>query len=138
MEVGVLEWWTCAPAVIEDIKGFNFASHADEIETSLIMASGGRDYVDLDVAEINSRTLDDVTAQELSLYKAKVPFTRTLDARWIGRWGNMGDPTRAKAAHGERIIQRTVEVGLELLAVLAQQHEHRRAGEADREVCHGQ
>lgn len=127
MEVGVLEWWTCAPAVIEDIKGFNFASHGDEIETSLIMATGGRDYVDLSRADVNSRTLEDITPEELALYKAKVPFTRTLDKRWIGRSGNMGDPTRAKAADGDRIIKRTIEVGLELLTVLAQQHEHRRA-----------
>jgi creatinine amidohydrolase len=137
MEVGVLEWWTCAPAVIEDIKGFNFASHCDEIETSLIMATAGREYVDLGLADIASRTLENITPQELSLYKAKVPFTRTLDERWIGRSGNMGDPTRAKAAHGDRIIKRTVEIGMELLAVLAQQHEHRRAGEAKKEVCHG-
>ena len=126
IEVGILEWWTSAPAVIEDIKGFNFASHGDEIETSLIMATGGRDYVDLSRADINSRTLADITPEELSLYKAKVPFTRTLDKRWIGRSGNMGDPTRATSAHGDRIIQRTIEVGLELLTVLAQQLEHRR------------
>jgi creatinine amidohydrolase len=126
VEVGVLEWWTCAPAVIEEIKGFNFASHGDEIETSLIMATGGHAYVDLDIADINSRTLEEITPEELALYKAKVPFTRTLDKRWIGRSGNMGDPTRATAAKGERIVQRTVEVGLELLTVLAQQHEHRR------------
>jgi creatinine amidohydrolase/Fe(II)-dependent formamide hydrolase-like protein len=125
-EVGILEWWTCAPAVIEDIKGFNFASHGDEIETSLIMATSGRDYVDLSRADINSRTLEQITPEELALYKAKVPFTRTLDERWIGRSGNMGDPTRAKAAHGDRIIARTVEVGIELLTVLKQQHEHRR------------
>ena len=125
-EVGILVWWTCAPSLIEDIKGFNFASHGDEIETSLIMASGGRDYVDLSAADINSRTLEQITPEELSLYKAKVPFTRTLDNRWIGRSGNMGDPTRATAADGDRIIQRTIEVGLELLTVLTQQHDHRR------------
>jgi creatinine amidohydrolase len=127
-EVGILEWWTCAPGIIEEIKGFNFASHGDEIETSLILATSGCEYVDLDRAEINSRTLADITPQELAIYKAKVPFTRTLDERWVGRSGNMGDPTRASAQHGERIIQRTIEVGLELLTVLSQQHEHRDQG----------
>jgi creatinine amidohydrolase len=136
-EVGILEWWTCAPSVIEDIKGFNFASHGDEIETSLIMASGGRDYVDLSAADINSRALEQITPEELSLYKAKVPFTRTLDDRWIGRSGNMGDPTRATAAHGDRIIQRTIEVGLELLIVLTQQHDHRRRKQAEKDQEHG-
>lgn len=120
-EVGILEWWTCAPAVIEEIKGFNFASHGDEIETSLILASNAREFVDLDAAIVNSRTLEDLSAEELALYKAKVPFTRTLDERWIGPAGNMGDPTRATQAGGERIVARTVEVGLELLKVLAQQ-----------------
>ena len=132
IEVGILEWWTSAPAVIEEIKGFNFASHGDEIETSLIMATGGRDYVDLSRADINSRTLAELTPEELSLYKAKIPFTRTLDKRWIGRSGNMGDPTRATAAHGDRIIQRTIEVGLELLTVLAQQLEHRHLRQIER------
>jgi creatinine amidohydrolase len=133
VEVGILEWWTCAPTVIEDIKGFNFASHGDEIETSLVMATGGRDYVDLSRADVNSRTLEQITPEELALYKAKVPFTRTLDKRWIGRSGNMGDPTRATAVHGERIIARTIEIGLELLSVLAQQHEHRRLQQTAKE-----
>jgi creatinine amidohydrolase/Fe(II)-dependent formamide hydrolase-like protein len=137
VEVGILEWWTCAPTVIEDIKGFNFASHGDEIETSLVMATDGRDYVDLSRADVNSRTLEQITPEELALYKAKVPFTRTLDKRWIGRSGNMGDPTRATAAHGERIIARTIEVGLELLTVLAQQHEHRRLRQTAKEQQHG-
>jgi creatinine amidohydrolase/Fe(II)-dependent formamide hydrolase-like protein len=65
--------------------------------------------------------------------KAKVAFTRTLDRRWIGRSGNMGDPTRAQPEHGERIIQRTVEVGLELLTVLQQQREYRRIAAAKME-----
>ncbi len=122
VEVGLLEWWTCAPAEITDIKGFNFASHGDEIETSLILATDAAELVDLGVAEINSRTLEQLSPEELSLYKAKVPFTRTLDQRWIGQSGNMGDPTRATSDHGERIIERTVKVGVELLEVLAQQH----------------
>lgn len=137
-QVGILEWWTCAPTVIEDIKGFNFASHGDEIETSLIMATSGRDYVDLTRAEINSRALEDITPEELALYKAKVPFTRTLDKRWIGRSGNMGDPTRATAAHGERIIQQTVEMGLELLSVLSQQHDHRCLEQGGKDKEHGE
>jgi creatinine amidohydrolase/Fe(II)-dependent formamide hydrolase-like protein len=45
----------------------------------------------------------------------------------------MGDPTRAQPEHGERIIQRTVEVGLELLTVLQQQRENRRIAAAKME-----
>lgn len=121
VEAGVLEWGIGALAEIEDIKGFNFASHGDKIETSLVLASEARQYVDLDAAVINSRTLEGITPRELSVYKAKVPFTRTLDERWVGRSGIMGDPTRATAAHGDRIIRRTVDMGLELLEVLVQQ-----------------
>jgi creatinine amidohydrolase len=126
-EVGILEWWTCAPDVIEGIKGFNFASHGDEIETSIIMTTDAKSHVHLDLAEINSPTLERLSAEELSLYKAKVPFTRTLDERWIGCSGSMGDPTRATASGGDRIIDRTVEVGLELLTVLKKQHENKTA-----------
>ena len=129
LEVGLLEWWTCAPDEITEIKGFNFASHGDEIETSLIMATCAAELVNLAVAEVNSRTLEQLSPEELSLYRRKVPFTRTLDRRWIGQSGNMGDPTRASTAHGEKIIARTIEVGMELLTVLSQQHEHRKSQE---------
>ena len=120
-EVGVLDWWTSAPELIEDIKGFNFASHSDEIETSVLLATADRELVDLAKAEINSRTLEELSKDELLLYKAKVPFTRTLDPRWIGTAGNMGDPTLAKEEHGQRIIAKTVDVGFTLANVLAAQ-----------------
>jgi creatinine amidohydrolase len=120
-EVGVLDWWTSAPEIVEDIKGFNFASHADEIETSVLLATADRELVNLDKAEKNSRTLDHLSEDELLLYKIKMPFTRTLDARWIGTAGNMGDPTRATEAHGNRIIEKTVQMAGKLANVLAEQ-----------------
>jgi|SRR5581483_1033627 len=137
IEAGVLEWWAAAPAEIEAIKGFNFASHGDEIETSLVLASEGRRFVDLGASVVNSRTLDDVSAEELAVYKAKVPFTRTLDERWVGRSGNMGDPRRAREEHGERIIGRTVEMGLQLLEALARQLARRAHAPSGKEEDNG-
>jgi creatinine amidohydrolase len=125
MEVGVLEWWTTSDQVVKEIKGFSYGTHADEIETSLVLATDEGHLVDLKAAVVNSPTLDDITPAESALYKAKVPFTRTLDARWVGTSGNMGDPTRASRDKGDRIMARAVEVGVQLLEVLAEQRRQR-------------
>lgn len=125
VEVGILEWWACAEEEVKAIKGFTFASHGDEIETALVMASAEGHLVDLADAVVNSRTLEALSEGETALYRARIPFTRTLDERWIGESGNMGDPTRATAANGDRLMRRTVETGLKLLDVLAEQQRHR-------------
>ena len=128
VEVGIIEWWATSGRVIEEIKGFSFGTHGDEIETSLVMASeeGGR-HVDLAEAVVNSTTLEALSPAESALYRAKIPFTRTWDERWIGTSGNMGDPTRATAEKGDRIIAGAVQVGLQLLEVLAEQQRLRAA-----------
>ena len=36
----------------------------------------------------------------------------------------MGDPRLATVGHGRRILERTVEVGLQILSVLEQQAKH--------------
>jgi creatinine amidohydrolase/Fe(II)-dependent formamide hydrolase-like protein len=89
------------------------------------MASAEGHLVDLSAAVVNSRTLEALSEGEAALYRAKILFTRTLDERWIGESGNMGDPTRATAANGDRLMRRTVETGLKLLDVLAEQQRHR-------------
>jgi creatinine amidohydrolase/Fe(II)-dependent formamide hydrolase-like protein len=119
--VGVLEWWTTSDDEIRAIKGFTYACHGDEVETSVVMATSHGRLVDLSTAAVNSPTLEALSPDELALYRAKIPFTRTLDHRWVGASGNMGDPTRASAEKGERIVGKTVEVGLRLLDVLKTQ-----------------
>jgi creatinine amidohydrolase len=121
VQVGLLEWWTTSVAEIKAIKGFSFGTHGDEIETSLILATAEAGSVDLEDVVINSPTLDLLSPGETSLYHAKVPFTRTLDERWIGTDGNMGDPTKATREKGERIIERSITVGIQLVEVLAEQ-----------------
>jgi creatinine amidohydrolase len=125
VEVGVLEWWTTSDDVVKEIKGFSFGTHGDEIETSIVMATAEACCVHLEEATINSPTLEDISPMEKALYRAKVPFTRTWDARWIGTSGNMGDPTKATRDKGDRIIDRAVEVGVQLLGVLSEQLDHR-------------
>lgn len=121
VEVGILEWWVAAADVIKEIKGFDFGNHADEIETSLLMATSAGHLVDLTQAVVNSPTLDDLGPAETQAYRQKIPFTRTFDERWVGKSGNMGDPTRASPDKGERIIARVVDVGLVLLDALSEQ-----------------
>jgi creatinine amidohydrolase len=121
VEVGLLEWWTTSDAEIKAIKGYSFATHGDEIETSLVLATAEADSVDLTDVVINSPTLEGLSPGETALYRAKVPFTRTLDERWIGTDGNMGDPTKATREKGDRIIDRAIAVGMQLVDVLAEQ-----------------
>jgi creatinine amidohydrolase/Fe(II)-dependent formamide hydrolase-like protein len=127
MEIGVLEWWTTSDQIVKAIKGFSYGTHADEIETSLVMATEEGPLVDLKAAVVNSPTLEALTPAEAAMYQAKVPFTRTLDQRWVGTSGNMGDPTKASRDKGERIMQRAVEVGVQLLEALAEQLRQRAA-----------
>jgi creatinine amidohydrolase/Fe(II)-dependent formamide hydrolase-like protein len=44
-----------------------------------------------------------------------------MDERYVGTSGNMGDPSGATAEKGDRIIAATIEMGRQLLDVLAAQ-----------------
>jgi creatinine amidohydrolase len=120
-QVGILDWWSAAREVVDGIKGHSWGTHADEIETSILMATGGEDLVDLSLAVANSSELDNIDPQERDLYQRKILFTRKLDERWIGESRNMGDPSLAKVEHGQKVVDRCVEVGLQILEVLQQQ-----------------
>jgi creatinine amidohydrolase len=120
-QVGVLEWWSAAREVIDGIKGHSWGTHADEIETSILMAAAGEDLVDLSAAVANPKELDDLDDDERSLYQQKILFTRKLDRRWVGESANMGDPSLATTEYGRQILDRCVEVGAQILDVLAQQ-----------------
>lgn len=126
-EVGLLEWWTTSHSEIESIKGFGFGNHGDEIETSLMLATAEAAAVNLSNAVINSPKLEGLSPAESALYHAKIPFTRTLDDKWVGTSGNMGDPTKATREKGNRIIDRAVTVGVQLLDVLEEQRRRRSA-----------
>lgn len=120
-EVGILDWWTASGKTIAEIKGFSYATHADEIETSLVLATEHGDEVFLDEAVINSPEARDVPEEERQLYIQKVPFTRRMDSRYVGTSANMGDPSKATVETGQRLIDETVRVGVRLLAVLKAQ-----------------
>jgi creatinine amidohydrolase len=120
-QAGVLDWWSAAREIIDGIKGHSWGTHADEIETSILMAAAGEHLVDMSEAVANSKELADLDDDERSLYQQKILFTRMLDKRWVGESGNMGDPSLATVEHGRRIVDRTVEVGLQILSVLGHQ-----------------
>ena len=116
--VGILEWWKVAKKEIEEIKGFDHGNHGDEIETSLLLATAGEQFVDLKSAEVNDTMLRRLTPGELQMYKQKVHFSHEIDERWVGKAANFGDPTRATKEKGTRIIDQTVSAGLEMIKVL--------------------
>ena len=130
VEVGIVEWWSTSDHVIKEIKGFSYGSHGDQIEASLVLAGEHGHLVNLDEAVVNSPTLEELSPDESALYRAKIPFTRTWDERWIGTSGNMGDPRPATAEKGERIIEPAIQVGLQLIRVLGEQLERRRSAPA--------
>lgn len=121
VQVGVIDWWTAARDAVVDIKGFGYGNHADEIETSVLLATNGAALVDLDAAVANSPTLEGLTDDEKVVYLKKLTFTHTFDQRWVGDSNNMGNPRAATRDKGDRIIAETVALGIQLVAALRQQ-----------------
>jgi creatinine amidohydrolase len=120
-QVGMLDWWSAAGNVVADIKGFGYATHGDEIETSLVLATPHGDEIDLSEAVANPLHLEGLESPERDLYLRKIVFTRKMDHRYVGESGNMGDPCGATAEKGDLIMDATVEVGKLLLDVLERQ-----------------
>lgn len=120
VEVGVLEWWAVASDEVKAFKGVTHGTHADQVETSLLLATANGSDVRLEraVPQQDRPTLS--PAQE-RLYHLKVTFTRTWDDRWVGDSANMGDPTKARVEPGDRILAQVTEVGVTLLEALAEE-----------------
>jgi creatinine amidohydrolase len=117
MAMGVLEWWSAARETIREIKGFAYGNHADEIETSIFLATPHGHLADLGAATVNP-TGPQVGKEELELYLAHMRYTHTFDSRWVGDSGNFGDPTRATKEKGDAIVAATVELGKKMFAAL--------------------
>jgi creatinine amidohydrolase len=117
MAMGVLEWWSAARETIREIKGFAYGNHADEIETSIFLATPHGHLADLAAATINPAG-PQVGEEELELYLAHMRYTHTFDSRWVGDSGNFGDPTRATKDKGDAIVAATVELGKKMFAAL--------------------
>jgi creatinine amidohydrolase len=118
MAMGVLEWWSAARETIRETKGFAYGNHADEIETSIFLATPHGHLADLAAATINSPG-PQVGQEELELYLAHMRYTHTFDSRWLGDSGNFGDPTRATKEKGDAIVAATVEVGKKMFEALS-------------------
>jgi creatinine amidohydrolase len=121
VEVGVLDWWTTSGEEVRAIKGVPYGTHADEIETSLVLTTGYADLVDLDAAIPTGDVVQRLSDEQGQLYRSKVTFTRTWDVRWVGKGVNMGDPARATREGGETIVEKAVATGMVLLRALEQE-----------------
>jgi creatinine amidohydrolase len=117
MAMGVLEWWSAARETVREIKGFAYGNHADEIETSIFLATPQGDLADLKAATVNPPG-PQVGAEELELYLSHMRYTHTFDARWLGESGNFGDPARATKEKGDAIVAATVQIGKKMFAAL--------------------
>lgn len=115
--VGILEWWSAAAKEVKAVKGVTYGTHADEVETSLLLTSEGAGYVNLKKARANP-SAPNVSENELEMYLDKVRFTHELDRRWIGDSGNYGNPKIATREKGEKIVDETVRRGIKLIEVL--------------------
>jgi creatinine amidohydrolase len=121
VEVGVLEWWATSPEEIRAVKGTTYGTHADEVETSLALATRRGDLVDLGAAVATGDVTKRLSDEQSELYRAKIPFTRTWDERWVGASANMGDPARATKAGGDAIIEKAVATGMVMLRALEEE-----------------
>ena len=118
--MGILEWWLAAPEEIKRFKGVTHGTHADEVETSILLATEGGTFVQLDKAN-RKREKPEVSPEEFNMYVRKVRFTRKLDERWVGPECHFGSPHRAEAEVGREIIEKTIAVGMELIKALDHQ-----------------
>lgn len=115
--VGILEWWIVNKEQVRQIKGVTHGTHADEIETSLLMVSDKKNTLKLDKAQTNPNN-PAVSSEEFQMYIYGMKFTRKLDERWIGKSGNYGNPQKATTKIGESLIQQTLEAGVKLIKAL--------------------
>lgn len=118
MAMGVLEWWSAARETIREIKGVAYGNHADEIETSIFLATPHGALADLKSATVNPPG-PQVGVEELELYLSHMRYTHTFDERWLGTSGNFGDPTRATKQKGDVIVAATVEIGKKMFVALS-------------------
>ena len=117
--VGVLDWWSGAPKESSAMKGYSHGTHADQVETSILMATKGSRFIKMARAKRGPVPGDpSLSPEEWEMYVDKIKFTRKLDKRWIGRSGNYEDPSKARRQVGEKIVAATVKRGLRLMKVL--------------------
>jgi creatinine amidohydrolase len=113
--VGILDWWSGAPRETSEMKGYGYGTHADQVETSILLATKASKMAKMDRA---TATKPHVSPEEWEMYVDKVRYTRKMDERWVGKSANFDDPTKASREVGEKIISATVQRGLRLLKAL--------------------
>ncbi|MBI4317380.1 MAG: creatininase family protein [Chloroflexi bacterium] len=114
--VGLLEWWIVVRPEAERL-GIRSAPHANEIETSMMLAS--RDAAPLiDLSKAVPNPGPDYSSEEMILLRNRTAFTRALDHRDVHEAGSYGDPSNATRELGERLIDMAVEHGLTMIEAL--------------------
>lgn len=121
--VGLLEWWVFAENEANAITKFGTPlenpSHANEVETSLLLASKkGPPLVHLDLAVANPKP--DMSPEEVELWKRRGfnSYTYATDSTHWRKSANYGNPKLASAADGEKVISVAVASGLDMIAAL--------------------
>lgn len=115
MAVGRLEWWMAAHHEIAGL-GISSPGHANELETSLLLATGHANLVNLGKAVANPDA--DLSAAEREVWNLRLGFTHPSDEKYVYQSGNYGDPRKSKKEIGEKVIQATVEKGVILIEAL--------------------
>lgn len=112
--VGILEWWLVAKEEID--KYSNSPGHANELETSLLLATPRAKLVQMEKAVAHPGY--GLKEAEWAVWRSGTIFTRKMDKAYVGESGNFGDPRKATVEVGEKVIEKTVAMGLKLAEAL--------------------
>jgi len=119
---GILEYWVILNDLgIDKLFPDRIGGHADEVETSLLLATEGARFVDLEKAVANPgcnlpypyKDEPRSTAYEVFMRRlGRTTFEYAED--FLHESGSMGDPKKASVEKGNKIIDAAVEVGVEM------------------------
>lgn len=114
--VGILEWFMVARDEIRKISLWE--PHADETETSMLLATKWARLVDLSKAVANPGVNVSEEEREWRTLLLGSKITHAEDERYLSKAGNYGDPRLATKEKGDRVIDVTVERGVKLIEAL--------------------
>jgi len=112
---GILEWFIAAHS---EMQKYAKVSHADQVETAVLLASEKSHLVQMDKAVANPYPIppfeDEQLLWDLRLFGL---YTYAQDEKYLYK-GNLGDPSKATKEIGVEMINKATKVGLTMLEAM--------------------
>jgi len=113
--VGIFEWWV---AMREEVRKHTDCAHADQVETSLLLATEKANLVRRERGVANPSPSPVFEEEKfLSDRGMSSKITRAYDERYLYR-GGFGNTTRATKELGSKLLDGSVELALRMLEAL--------------------